>query len=236
MKRYGYWLSLFIIAATTLVIGPLKDVVFAAQSNPAIQVSLNWVNECDISGTIIDTVAGSPPQKTPVNLSDVTQGCIQDWNQNGSPVNVQYIDNSTCETSTIWADPYQPTNSIVQGDIYYSAPGASGACEDLNLSSSNSITIGRILNANIVYVLSQGVITRVDNNASYSFKQVSAKSNLYQVNDNTGGCNDTIVVNGSSSATLWELSQPANNPNSAAHQTPDSWDHPNHSRHSRRLE
>lgn len=216
MKWVILSLSYLIILLIVLINGPLIGFTSAAPSS-SVKVSLNWVNECVITGNVVDTI-GSSSKTTSVTLTDTGsgQGCIQNWKQNGKNTIVQYFDNNTCQQSDIWASPYEPGTPIVQGQIYYLAPGVNGGCIEDSFTSSHSLSIGNDSNANIVFVLNGNTITRVDGDSYYTFTQSSSDKSIYIDNNEAGpgNCNDEIIVNSNSSGTLWELTLPSSNPNS----------------------
>ena len=188
-----------------IVLGPLSSISLALPStntnnipHNGLQVTLNWVNECTISGSIS---SGTNSEK--LNLFDPS--CIQDWKQNGNASNKPaFSDATTCQTSKIWANPYEPGNAVDQGTLYYVKSGTSNGCTAINYTSSNKINIGSTGNADIVYALNGNTISRVDNNPYYVFTQSSSNPSLYTLNSGST-CNDTILLNGGNSAQLWEI-------------------------------
>jgi hypothetical protein len=217
MKRLVYLIAsitLIIIAGLSILIGPLSSVVSATTvsggggpTSPGLYYSMNWVNECTISGSVTDVSNDGLISTTNLTLTDPS--CIQNWDQNGDTSvtkTYQFFDNSTCSQSIIWANAYHPDTAIVQGTINYLTPD--GTCTQDNFTSSNSFKIGNDSNANIVYFEDGGSIYRVDGNTNYTFTQDSSHPNIYLDNTDLAPCLDTIVVTGTNNAKLYELTAP----------------------------
>ncbi len=209
MKRYFIASLFFIVISIAFLIGPLSSIASAiivpapgGNSSPGLYFTLNWVNECTISGTVTNVSSDGTSITTDLTLTD--PACIQDWDQYGKTANTtQYFDNNTCQQSVIGADAYQPGTAIIRGTINYQT--ANGGCAPDNLTSNNFFTIGDDSNADIVYYEDSGTIYRADGNTYYTFTQDSSNSKIYLSSGEQPPCVDRIVVTGTNSATLWEI-------------------------------
>ncbi len=211
-KKYGRiwtWLSLLSLLLSILVTSIFPSIAYASpntNSNNSVKLSLSWVNECDVSGTLTATNGFGTRSE---NLSFTVASCIQDYNQwSNSPGGgnglgyYEYFDQASCSPSNIYVSSANPQYSS-HGQIYYRTPGPDGSCIPYNFSQQ--ISLGNQSNADIVYAFSsKSTITRVDGASYYTFTESSSNSNDYILNG--PGCQDMIVLSGKNSGNLWELS------------------------------